>query len=350
MDQQNRAPLPAPTDEAGPYSRAAGRFAVLLDPPHVSGMLFGPDFALLTAAGGIPALPRPLTNLDTPDARAALAEIDILITGWGAPVLTDALLDAAPHLRFVLHAGGQASHFLPPSIVARGIGLSNAGWINAIPVAEFTYAMVVLVNKGAFRARNLYRQEQRYIDREREFAQAGNRGRIVGLVGASRIGRIVLERLGDLEVDVLLHDPYVEPGEAKRLGARLVGLDELMSTSHVVSLHPPLNAQTQGMITARHLALMPDGATLINTARGLVVDQEALLMQLRCGRIDAVLDVTEPDVLPAGHELYSLPNVFLTPHISGSMGAEIGRMGAHVAGELGRIVRGQPLAMPERAP
>ncbi|MCR6633463.1 NAD(P)-dependent oxidoreductase [Devosia sp.] len=159
----------------------------------------------------------------------------------------------------------------------------------------------------------------------------------------------MLERLGDLEVSVRLYDPYVSKAQARLLGAELVSLDELMSTSDIVSLHPPLNETTQGMIDARHLSLMKDGATLINTSRGLVVDQDALVRELSSGRIDAILDVTHPDVLPADHPLYDLSNVFLTPHISGSMGPEIGRMGEHVASELSRIVHGQPLAFPETA-
>lgn len=156
-----------------------------------------------------------------------------------------------------------------------------------------------------------------------------------------------MERLGDIEVSVLLYDPYISAGDAKRLGVELVSLDHLMASSDVVSLHPPLAPETSGMITARHLSLMQDGATLINTSRGAILDQQALVAELESGRIEAVLDVTEPDVLPSDHPLYDLPNVFLTPHISGSMGPEIGRMGAHVASELNRIVLGLPLAFPE---
>ena len=345
MDMPTSTPAGHPHTSRHPAS--AGRFAVLLDPPYVADMLFGRDFAALTSAGGKSAHPVPLRNLDGADAISVLSQIDVLVTGWGAPRLTDAQLDAAPHLTHILHAGGQAAHFLPESIARRGIALSNAGWVNAIPVAEFTFAMIVLANKNAFRLNHLYRSEQRFIEREREFPQAGNRGKTIGIVGASRIGRIVLERLGDIEVSALLCDPYISPLEAERLGARLVSLDDLMAHSDIVSVHAPLNAETQGMITARHLALMQTGSTLVNTARGAIVDQAALVTELQSGRIDAILDVTEPDVLPPGHVLYSLPNVFLTPHISGSMGPEIARMGAHIASELGRVVRGLPLALPE---
>lgn len=324
-------------------------FMVVLDPTHVADMLYGPDLGALTATGAHPAHPVPFADFNSEAARAALAEVDVLVTGWGAPSLTPEQFGTASNLGFVLHAGGQAAHLLPP-LQGRNIQFSNAGWINAIPVAEYTFAMIILANKQAFRTRQLYHGRRDFVNRELEFPQAGNRGKVIGIVGASRIGRIVIERLGDIDVSVKLFDPYVSPAQARRLGAELVSLDTLMSTSDIVSLHPPLNETTQGMIGARHLALMKDGATLINTSRGLVLDQDALVRELTSGRIDAILDVTHPEVLPADHPLYSLPNVFLTPHISGSMGPEIGRMGEHVASELSRIVRGQPLAFPEIVP
>jgi len=323
------------------------RFVATMTPPDLADRLFGPGFELLINAGATPLAAAPYASFDAPDARDALAQADVLITGWGASPLTDSQLDAAPGLRYVLHAGGQAAGLLPVSARKRGIQVSNAGWLNAIPVAEFTYSMIVLANKQTFRSRRLYGERRDHIDREVEFPSAGNRDKVIGIVGASRIGRIVMERLGDLDVTVQLYDPFVTPAEVARLGARLVSLDEVMATSDVVTLHPPLNAATTGMITARHLGLMRDGATLINTSRGPVVDQDALIRELRRGRIEAILDVTDPDVLPPDSELHTLPNVFLTPHISGSMGTEIRRLGEHVASELNRIVLGHALTFPE---
>jgi len=97
------------------------------------------------------------------------------------------------------------------------------------------------------------------------------------------------------------------------------------------------------MINRRRLALLRDGAVLINTARGVIVDQEALIDETRSGRIDAVLDVTEPDTLPADSPLYDIANVFLTPHIAGALGSETQRMTDVILAEIGRFVRGEPL-------
>ncbi|KQU93408.1 hydroxyacid dehydrogenase [Devosia sp. Root105] len=328
-------------------AQASVGFIAVMNPPELAARLFGPGFEVLRRAGATPLHQRPFPSLDAPGALDALGQAEVLITGWGAPPLTDQHLDAAPRLRYVLHAGGQAAPLLPQSAAERGIEAANAGWINAIPVAEFTVAMIVLANKDTFRARRLYWRRRDHIDRELEFPAAGNVGKTIGIVGASRIGRMVIERLGGLSVSVQLYDPFISPADAARLGARLVPLDEVMASSDIVSLHPPLNDATAGMITARHLSLMRDGATLINTSRGAIVDQDALIIELRAGRIEAILDVTHPEVLAEDSELHTLPNVFLTPHISGSMGTEIGRMGEHIASELTRIVEGRPLAFPE---
>ena len=336
---------------AMPAARAGAEnpvdFVLALNPPDLAEHLFGRGLESLNVPGATQLNGEPFASFDHDEARAALARAHVLITGWGAPALTDDDLNAAPNLKYVLHAGGQASAILPASVKDRDITVSNAGWVNAIPVAEFTLAMIILANKQAFQAHRLYRERRAFIDREREFPTAGNVDKVVGVVGASRIGRVVIERLGDLDVEVLVYDPYLTPAEAARLGVRQVSLEELMASSDVVTLHPPLNPSTVGLIGAPELAAMRDGATLINTSRGLIVDQDALVAELRSGRIEAILDVTHPEVLPANDDLYALPNVFITPHIAGSMGAEIRRMGRHVGSELERIIRGVPLAFPE---
>lgn len=291
-----------------------------------------------------------LTDLGSSPARDRLATVDVLITGWGCDPIDDRVLDAAPRLRAIVHAGGAVSAQLGPQAAHRGIALSNAGAANAIPVAEYTLAMILLANKAAFRAQRDYRARQRLNDRLAEFAEVGNLAKVVGIVSASRIGRRVIELLEPFDLDVVVTDPLLTDGEAAALGLRRVPLDELLRTSDVVSLHPPVLPTTTGMIGAGELALLRDGATLINTSRGVIVDQDALVAELATGRIEAVLDVTEPDVLPAGHPLYTLPNVVLTPHIAGSLGTELHRLGSHVVDELARFARGDPFAYAEAPP
>lgn len=284
------------------------------------------------------------TAWEEPVVRQALSGADVLVAGWGAPLLGQAELDDAPRLRAVLHAGGWAGSVVDLGEAARHrLALSDAGDANAEPVAEFTLSAILAAGKDLDRSVRIYRERQAFIDREAEFPQAGNYRRTVGIVGASRIGRRVLQLLRPFDLEVLLSDPTITPEEAAPLGARHVKLDELLRRSDIVSLHVPVTEQTKGMIGAGELALLQSGATLINTSRGAVLDQEALVEEIRNGRLKAILDVTEPDPLPAGHPLFTLPGVVLTPHMAGAVGLEISRLGEFVLAELERLLQGREL-------
>ena len=123
----------------------------------------------------------------------------------------------------------------------------------------------------------------------------------------------------------------------------MIAGEQMRSQSDVVSVHAPLLKDTRGMLGARELALMSDGTTLINTARGAIIDQPALEAELVNGRLFAILDTTDPEVLPPNNPLYRLPNVFLTPHIAGSLGDETQRLTDFIVAELERYGRGAAL-------
>jgi phosphoglycerate dehydrogenase-like enzyme len=222
------------------------------------------------------------------------------------------------------------------------VKVTHAAAANALPVAEFTLAAILFSNKRVLEFRRLYAEGRPgripLMDQP-----IGNLRKAVGIVGASRIGRRVIELLRPFDFDLLLYDPYVARTEADVLGVTLTGLDELVATADIVSLHAPSLTATRHMIDARRLRLMRDGATLINTARGRLVDHAALEAELVTGRINAVIDVTEPEILPRTSPLYDLPNVLLTPHIAGALGIERERLGALIVVELERYVRGEPL-------
>lgn len=275
-----------------------------------------------------------------------LNNVEVLVTGWGVPYIGPAELDRMPKLQAIVHWGGGGT-FVDPAVVDRGVALSSARAINAIPVAEFTVAMIVLAAKEAFWISRRYGSEQRPIDREAELSQAGMYGKTVGVVGASTIGELVIGMLRQYDVRVVVYDPFATADAIAGLGAELVGdLADLARCSDILSIHAPDVPATRGMISREVLSLLHDDATVINTARGALVDQDALIDELRQGRLHAVLDVTEPEVLPAGHPLYALPNVFLTPHLAGSMGTELRRLGAFATDEVARLVAGQPFLHP----
>lgn len=285
----------------------------------------------------------PVAGLDDPRAATQLERVELLLTGWGCPTLDGAALDRMPRLRAAFHAAGTVKNHVTPACFERGIRITSAAFANAIPVAEFTVAAIVLANKRAFRAQRRYRELKAFRLWSREFPGIGNHGKVVGLVGASRIGRMVIERLRGFDLCVLVHDPHLTREDADALGVARCELDELLERSDVVSLHAPSLPDTRHMIDGKGLALLRDGAVLVNTARGALVDHEALVAELSSGRIDAVIDTTEPELLPVDSPLYDLDNVFLTPHIAGSQGTETRRMMDLALDELERFVHGDPL-------
>lgn len=279
-------------------------------------------------------------------STAALARAQVVITGWGTGRIDSSVLDRAPRLRGIVHSAGSVRAVISPDCYRRGIVVSSQAWANALPVAEYTVSMILLAAKGVFRAQRRYRADRRRFDLLAELAGHGGFGRRVGIVGASTIGRRVIELLRPFDLEVVLADPTLTDQAAAALGVQLLPLPELLATSQVVSMHAPLLPETAGMIGAAELALLADGAVFLNTARGGLVDQQALVAELSSGRIEAVLDVTDPEPPEPSSILWDLPNVILTPHVAGAVGNELRRLGASAVDEACRVLRGEPLQHP----
>ncbi|KJL26075.1 putative 2-hydroxyacid dehydrogenase YoaD [Microbacterium oxydans] len=274
--------------------------------------------------------------LDDPRLRT----VHTLITGWGCPRIGPEELDRMPALRAIHHAAGTVKEHLDPEVWHRGIRVTTAAAANAVPVAEYTLAMILLEGKGIPRAAAAHREDPAR-DLSPLFESIGNHRRRIGILGASKIGRRVIGLLRGFDFDVAVSDPYLRDDDPIREHARVVDLDELFSNSDIVSVHAPLLPETVGLVSRRLLGLMPDGATLINTARGRIVDHDALVAEVRAERLRAVLDVTDPEPLPAGHVLLESPSVIVTPHIAGALGNELRRLGESVVAEVRRAARGE---------
>jgi phosphoglycerate dehydrogenase-like enzyme len=320
--------------------------ALAMRPASLAAHLFDP-----AARGRLAAVadvhPEVLEDFESPPARRVLAATDVLITGWGISKLTDDVMAAAPRLRAIVHTGGNASHLLGPAATRRGLILTNARLANSRPVAEYALAMILLAGKRVLRSARLYADRRDRIDREQAFPDAGNHGLVIGIVGASTTARLTVELLRPHDVHVLVYDPYLSDDEAHHLGVLKTDLDTLMTKCSVISIHAPETPETYRMIDAQRLALLPHGATLINTARGALIDTDALVAELGTGRIDAILDVTDPEPLPPHHPLWRSPNALLTPHVAGSMGNELPRLGECAVTEVERLAAGLPVVHPE---
>jgi phosphoglycerate dehydrogenase-like enzyme len=268
----------------------------------------------------------------------ALDRVTALITGWGAPELTGEVLDRFRALEVVVHAAGSVRGIVTDEVWRRGVRVSSASAANARAVADFTVAQVQLSLKNAWALAARARQQAGPVERTGVRGQDGAR---IGLVGLGHIGTLVAGRLVAAGLDVVAYDPVVDLPPA---GVVLASLEDVFGTSDVVSLHAPLTPVTERMVGAALLDRLPPGATFVNTARGGLVDHTALAAMLRRRPdVTALLDVTDPEPLPAGHELFTLPNTFLTPHVAGSLGTEEARLGELVADELTRWASGLPL-------
>jgi phosphoglycerate dehydrogenase-like enzyme len=271
-----------------------------------------------------------------------LRDVELLVTGWGCPPLDAAALAAAPRLRAVVHTAGSVRAHVTDACWDRGIEVTSAAAANAVPVAEYTLAMILLSGKRVLERARDYRVDRARDDWLAVPRDVGNYRRTVGILSASMIGRRVIELLRPHDLRILVHDPYMTEVE----GAERVGLAELFERSDVVSVHTPLLPETRGLVSRELIGSMRPDAVLINTARGAVLDQDALAEATAAGRIRAVLDVTEPEVLPAGHPLWTDENVLITPHLAGSQGNEWGRLAELTVAEVTRWAAGDGFAHP----
>jgi len=269
-----------------------------------------------------------------------LGDLEVIFSTWGMPCLTPEQLDCMPSLRALFFAGGSVRSFAH-TLLERGIIVVSAWQANAVPVAEFTLAQILLAAKGYFRNTHSYKSPQ---DRETAFRGRGNFGETIAILGAGAIGGKVIELLRPFNLRVIVFDPFLCEERALLLGVEKVSLQAAFERGYVVSNHLAGVPETERLLTGDLLASMQPDATFINTGRGETADEGAMIRVLLARQdITALLDVTDPEPPSEGSLLYSLPNVHLTTHIAGSMGNELVRMADYCFEEFMAWDRGDPL-------
>jgi len=314
--------------------------ALLIGMPHYLPQAY-PEALRAEICTKVRLFPDAISGADWKNHTAALAEVDMLFATWGMPKLDAEFLAAAPRLKAVFYAAGSVKGFATPESYKRGIQISSAWQANAIPVAEYSHATILLGLKGFWSSQRLARAGK-FSHQHSPMAGAFHSN--VGLVSLGAIGRLVAGHLAKNEIHILAYDPFATPAAAASLGVTLVSLEELFAKSHVVSIHTPWLPETEKMINGPLLRSMPESATLINTSRGAVID-EADLCEVLAERLDitAILDVTHPEPPLQDSPLRTMENVILPPHIAGSLGGEIARMGYWMKDELDLYLEGKPL-------
>ncbi len=270
-------------------------------------------------------------------------DAEFLLPGWAA--VTEPLLVHAPRLRMIQKWGIGVDRIDVEAVRRRGLPLAITAGSNAGPVAELTVALMLAVYRRITYVNRVMRQGQwpKAEMRESCFQIAG---KTVGLVGFGNIGRMVARRLTGFDAQVIYFDARAaQPEVEARLGVRRVGLAELLETSDIVSLHAPFTPQSARMIDAAAIASMKDGAVLINTARGELVDERALHSALLAGKLrGAGLDAFDPEPPAADNPLLQLDQVVVTPHAGGGVFDNVEHVARHALGNIVRFLQGQPLA------
>ena len=289
------------------------------------------DFAQLTEEFDVTVNTRD-ASMTTEELAKVIGEYEALITGWGAcPELTAQVMESADKVQIIAHSAGSVKHFVSREIVEqylkpRGIVTFSGADAIAYNVAESAIGMMIMTARGWLNQAWHIRETGGWRSAELCVAEQFLMGATIGVVSASMVGRHVLRLLEPWDCQILLYDPYVSAQEAEALGAEKVELDELFERSQIVTVHAPAIPETDRMIGAQQLELLRDRATLINTSRGSVIDEQALVQEAR--RLKICLDVTDPEPPEPDSPLRQSENIIMLPHVSGT-----GAYGSHKIGE-----------------
>ena len=269
------------------------------------------------------------------------------VTFWTPPLgighLPDRLMPSMPKLE-ILQLLTAGYDFIDLDAFPKGVILSNVGGIHDIACSEWVVAATLAVLRNFPKlvldqtAGVVERDTARDLHSDSSINSDTLDEKTVLLLGYGGIGRAVEKRMAGFDVE------FIRVARTARDDIHAIDeLDELLPRADIVVLLLPINEQTTGLVDTDFLARMPDGAVFVNGSRGLIVDQDALVRELRSGRLRAALDAATPDPLPAGHPLLETPGLFYTPHIAGATNLTFPRLYRFLAAQLRRYLAGDPL-------
>ncbi len=273
----------------------------------------------------------------------ALDGIEVVVTEM-AP-LTRRVIEDSPALRLIVVCRGGPVNVNLEAATERGIPVCYSPARNAAATAEYTIGLLLAAMRHITEgSRDLEQGIWRGDFYAYDVAGIELEGKTAGLVGFGAVGSRVARVLTAFGAEVLVADPYVDPGEVVAAGATPVELAALLPRAEILSLHARLTPETRHLIGREAMALLPDGAVIVNAARGGLLDQDALCDALRRDkRRAAALDVFDPEPPPPDSCLFTTPNLVLSPHLAGASRETAERAARIAAGEVGRYLRGEPL-------
>jgi phosphoglycerate dehydrogenase-like enzyme len=290
-----------------------------------------PDQGAASLMGGLPAGMAADVWTGGEQLPDSADEVEVVVLPFEVPASRLQLLAKLPRLRLIQLMSAGAENIIP--FVPPGVTLCNAQGAHDPAVAEWITAVILAQ----------VRQLPRFLAAQQAGTWAPARseslaGQTVLIVGYGSIGEATERTLAPFGVRFERVARRPRPGVMT-----MEDLPDALPRADIVILLVPVTPATTGLVDARFLARLHDGALLVNAARGSIVDTSALLAELASGRLRAALDVTDPEPLPAGHPLWSAPGLLLTPHVAGAMTTDASRVMALVKGQLARYAAGEPL-------
>jgi phosphoglycerate dehydrogenase-like enzyme len=256
----------------------------------------------------------------TADFWQRLNTTQALVTTWDSPHFGDDLSLLAPQLRMIAHCGGEVKSRFSRSLFKR-LTITNAPAPMARATAELgaTLLLYCARNVDFYRSELRKRSNRIYDEVHLHGSSESLIGQTVAMIGFGRIGRAVVDLLRGFDIQWLVHDPYAPRSLARQYPVRFVGLQKLLPQARLLVLTAALTERTRGLLDGQNLARLPDGACVINIARGGLINLDALRQEVQRGRLRCALDVTDPqEPLPVGDPLRAMRGAIVTPHIAGS--------------------------------
>ncbi len=266
---------------------------------------------------------------------------DVIITSWDSPVIDKDVLDACPNLLGVIHAAGSIKPIISSEFISRKIRIANSAVAIGEGVAEAALGFLISACKGFYTLNKnthsgLWQEGASNI--VKDFYDIK-----IGVISGGFVGRHMVKLLKNFHVDIYMYDPILSKEQIEEIGAIKVDLNTLMSTCDAITVHAPSIPATDNMINKENLKLLKDGAILVNTARGTIINEQDLINELKTGRIFACIDVTNPEPPAKENELRYLDNCVLTPHIAGAYTNGLKRVALHACEETERLISGNKM-------
>ncbi len=298
------------------------KIGVIIHRNRWPGVIREEDIARLETLGEV-VLTDKAEPLSDAEAIDVLADCDVALGSWGTPKPNGAILAACPKLKLWMHAAGTVKGHFGPHMKGRDLKIATCKYAIAINVAQVAVSQVTIgLRRILPNARENRRGRAKRPDNVLALCDA-----TVGVVGASDVGREAIEFLRTMGTgEILVYDPYLGGIEAAAMGVtKITDLVELCRRSHAVTLHAPAIPACEKMLAAEHFQAMPDDGVFVNTARGMCIDEDALIAELAKGRLFAFIDVSKPEPAADDSPLRTLPNCVYSSHIAGGPGTNIGR-------------------------